>query len=97
MTIEVAILLSAISVGFSLFSGILTLKRNNTKDTVESTTQLTTVIVKLEGISSGIAEIKSEMKNVKTDIQDLRDRLIAVEQSTKSAHHRLDGITGKEQ
>ena len=31
------------------------------------------------------------------DIQDLRDRLIIVEQSTKSAHHRLNTMEGKEE
>jgi len=36
-----------------------------------------------------------ELENVKNDVQDLRDRLIIVEQSTKSAHHRIDGLTGQ--
>ena len=34
------------------------------------------------------------MKNVKGEVQELRERLVAVEQSAKSVHHRLDGITG---
>lgn len=37
------------------------------------------------------------MRNMRNDIQDLRDRLIIVEQSTKSAHHRLDGLEGKKE
>lgn len=96
MTIELAILISVISVSFALYSGISNLKRNSKKDTAEDTAQLTTVIVKLENIGTGISEIKAEMKNVKSDLQDLRDRLIVVEQSTKSAHHRIDGIAGVE-
>lgn len=94
MSIEVTILISAVSVAFALYSGISNMKRNNKQDTANDAAQLTTVIVKLENISSGVSEIKSELKNVKNDIQDLRDRLIIVEQSTKSAHHRLDGLTG---
>lgn len=94
MTIEVALLISAVSVAFALYFGISNLKRNNKQDTANDAAQLTTVIVKLETISSGVTEIKSELKNVKNDIQDLRDRLIIVEQSTKSAHHRIDGLTG---
>lgn len=93
MSIEVSILISAVSVAFALYSGISNMKRNNKQDTANDAAQLTTVIVKLENISSGVTEIKSELKNVKNDIQDLRDRLIIVEQSTKSAHHRLDGLT----
>ena len=51
------------------------------------------MIVKLENIGDGVSEIKSDMKNVKGEVQELRERLVAVEQSAKSAHHRLDGIT----
>lgn len=54
------------------------------------------MIVKLENINTGITEIKAEMKNVKSDVQELRDRLIVVEQSTKSAHKRLDGLVGND-
>lgn len=96
MTVEVALLISLVSVGFAVYSGIANLKRNGKKDTAEDAAQLTTVIVKLENINTGITEIKAEMKNVKSDVQELRDRLIVVEQSTKSAHKRLDGLVGND-
>lgn len=96
MTIEVALLISGVSVAFAVYFGIANMRRNSKKDTVEDATQLTTVIVKLETINNGISEIKTEMRTVKSDIQELRDRLIIVEQSTKSAHHRLDGVAGVE-
>lgn len=96
MTVEVALLISLVSVGFAVYSGIANLKRNGKKDTAEDAAQLTTVIVKLENINTGITEIKAEMKNVKSDVQELRDRLIVVEQSTKSAHKRLDGLIGND-
>lgn len=94
MTLELSIVISVISVSFALYSGISNLKRNGKKDTAEETAQLTTVIVKLENIGDGVAEIKADMKNVKGEVQELRERLVAVEQSTKSAHHRLDDLTG---
>lgn len=72
-----------------------TVKRGKSQDDKKDTTEMTTVIVKLESISSGISEIKSDMKNVKEDVVDLRERLAIVEQSTKSAHHRIDEIQGK--
>ena len=53
---------------------------------------MTTVIVKLESIGTGVSEIKSDMRNIKEDIVDLRERMIIVEQSVKSAHHRIDSI-----
>ena len=71
------------------------IKRNNANDNRQEATNLTTLIVKLENISNGVNEIKSDMRNMKSDIQDLRDRLIRVEQSDKSAHHRLDTLESK--
>lgn len=94
MTLELSIVISVLSVSFALYSGISNLKRNDKKDTAEETAQLTTVIVKLENIGDGVSEIKSDMKNVKGEVQELRERLVAVEQSAKSAHRRLDGLTG---
>lgn len=94
MTLELSIVISVLSVSFALYSGISNLKRNDKKDTAEETAQLTTVIVKLENIGDGVSEIKSDMKNVKGEVQELRERLVVVEQSAKSAHHRLDGLAG---
>ena len=90
MTIEVALLISGISVAFGIFSGISTLKRNQSSDVRRDASEMTTVIVKLENIGTGITEIKNEMTNVKNDIKESRERIIKVEESAKQAHKRLD-------
>lgn len=90
MTIEVALLISGVSLAFGLFSGISNLKRNQRSDDKNEASQLTTVIVKLENIGTGIAEIKNEMGNVKNDVKESRERIIKVEESAKQAHKRLD-------
>ncbi len=92
MTIEVALLISGISLAFGIFSGITNLKRNQKADTKQDAAELTTVIVKLENIGNGISEIKSELTNVKNDIKEDRERIIRVEESVKQAHKRLDNI-----
>ncbi len=92
MTIEVALLISGISVAFSIFAGISNLRRNQKLDDKKDATEMTTVIVKLENISIGISEIKNEMINVKNDIKESRERLIKVEESAKQAHKRLDTL-----
>jgi len=92
MTIEVALLISGLSLAFGIYSGINNMKRNQRTDTKAEASELTTVIVKLENIGNGITEIKSEMKNVKNDIKESRERLIKVEESTKQAHKRLDSL-----
>lgn len=93
MTIEIAMLISLVSVAFALYSGIRNLSRNTKKDNAEEVTQMATVVVKLENIATGISEIKSDMRNVKTEVNAIRDRLTIVEQSAKSAHKRLDDLT----
>lgn len=90
MTIEVALVISAVSLAFSIYQGITSMKRNRTTDDKNDAAQLTTVIVKLENISAGITDIKSDMRNIKDEIKDLRDRIIKAEESAKSAHHRID-------
>lgn len=90
MTIEWALLISVISVAFGVYSGIKNLSRNTKKDNAEEAAQMTTVMVKLELISNGISEIKADVGGVKEENKEFRERLTIVEQSTKSAHKRLD-------
>jgi hypothetical protein len=92
MTIEITLLISIISIGFAIYFGIKNSKRNYTLDTKSDTAQLTTVIVKLENIGIGIAEIKAELFNVKNDVKEDRERIIRVEESVKQAHKRIDEL-----
>ena len=94
MTIEVALLISGISLAFGIYQGTANLKRNKATDDKKDATEMTTVIVKLESIGTGVTEIKSDMKNIRQDLQDLRERVVVVEQSTKSAHHRINTLEG---
>ena len=90
MTIEAALLISGISVTFGIYQGVSNLKRNERTEAKNDASELTTVIVKLENIGEGIKEIKSELGNIKQDINDITVRLVKVEESSKSAHKRLD-------
>jgi peptidoglycan hydrolase CwlO-like protein len=92
MTIEVALLISGISLAFGIYTGITNLKRNQNSDAKQDASELTTVIVKLENIGNGITEIKSELSNVKNDIKEDRERIIRLEELSKQAHKRLDNI-----
>lgn len=92
MTIEVALLISGVSVAFAIYTGVSNMKRNSKKDAQADATQLTTVIVKLENINTICTEIKSDISTIKADVKDLSERLVIVEQSTKSAHKRIDEI-----
>lgn len=97
MTLETSIVISAVSVAFALYSGMVNINRNKKKDEQAEATSMATVIAKLENIGNCVNEIKADMRNVKDDVQRMRERLVAVEQSTKSAHHRIDNLIGKEE
>lgn len=91
----IPIAVSILSLIVSAIVGFSTIKSRNSSDTKQETTQLTTLIVKLENIGDGVNEIKSDMRNMKDDVRELRDRVIKVEESTKSAHRRLDDYIGE--
>lgn len=69
-----------ISIASLLFAIYSLLSKNNK----ENTSELTTVIVKLENIGSGIRDIKSEIANMKVDQKEDHDRLIKCETSLAS-------------
>lgn len=97
MQIDVSLLISFLSLCVAGVVMITNVFRNKATDDKKEASETTTLIVKLENINNGVNEIKSDMRNMRDDIQDLRDRLIIVEQSTKSAHHRLNTMEGKEE
>lgn len=92
MTPEISAIITVISVAFAIFSGIIAIRRNNRTDDRASASEITTVIVKLENIADDVKEIKENIRGLDEKIQSLDRRVTIVEQSTKSAHHRLDSF-----
>ena len=91
MTIEVALIISAISLAFGIYEGVSNLKRNNKNDAKSDSAQLTTVIVKLENIETGISEIKADLRDVKSDVKDHSTRLVKIEQQVKVLNNAVFG------
>ena len=83
------IIISAAALFFAAYQYV----RNGHKET---DTQLTTIMIKLESIAEGIVEIKNDIRNVKEDVQALRERMAKVEASAASAHKRIDTVVGQE-
>lgn len=90
MTIEVTILISVISVAFAIFFGLSNYKRGNVKDLTEKVKDDTRFEMKLDEIGRNVSDIKYDISATKKEVQELSNKLIAVEASTKSAHRRLD-------
>jgi hypothetical protein len=77
--------------------GILGFIRYSNQDVKQETSNSTRVEIKLDYAITGINEIKSDIKDTKKDVAIIQDRLTRVEESTKSAHHRIDGLEKKEE
>ena len=95
MTVEISLLLSGISVAFAVFFGISSKNRNERKDTEQETEDRasthTLLMTKLENIADDVKDIKRDYRETNAEVQNLRERVVAVEQSLKSYHKRLDG------
>jgi len=94
MTIEVALVISALSVAFGIYQGITNNRRNQRADNMKDAGDMTTVIVKLENIFVDMAEIKTEVKGLRQDNRCTLERLIKTEESLKAAWRRLDVCRG---
>ena len=74
-------------------------QRNKTKDiradTKEEVEGITTVAQEIKYVSRGVDEIKYDLRDINKNMSDINERLIRVEESTKSAHKRLDNLEGK--
>ena len=88
MNMTIPIVISIITLIFSIYVYLTTNNKNNT-------TELTTVIVKLENIGNGIADIKAEINSMKTEQKEDHDRLIKLESSVTTLWKRMDEIKEK--
>lgn len=96
MTIEIALLISIVSAAFAVYFGLKNTKRADVSDVAKKAEETATINVKLDQIGGDVRDIKYDMSTLKRDVQELTERVIVVEQSTKSAHKRLDTIEKKE-
>lgn len=70
-------------------------ERERAKEIEERTREYTIINTKLDNINFSNQEIKDRLNSAIKQIQDHGDRLIKVEESAKSAHHRLDTLENR--
>jgi len=86
MNVNINILISVITICCTIYG----VSRNFKKDAEADAGQIRIIVTKLDTIQSMLNELKTDVSNTKADIRDLDRRLIAVEQSAKQAHKRID-------
>lgn len=77
-------------IGYATF--YMNSKKNTKQETKEETTVITSIGTKLDLISKNVDEIRLDNKDFNKSIHQLGERISAVEQSAKSAHHRIDNL-----
>lgn len=82
----VSVLIALVSVIFAIKNS----KRNDVKDIEKRASENAIINVKLDTIQNNITDIKYDVSATKQDVSKLSERMIKVEESTKSAHKRLD-------
>lgn len=93
--ITLAVVVSIISVVMSAYFGFRNAHKEDTKAIEKRVEDNTKINIKLDNICLQTSDIKSELTQIKEDIKVNNDRLIKVEESCKSAHHRLDTLEGR--
>lgn len=92
MSIEIATVISIVSVAFAIYFGLKNAKRDDSKDIKDRATADAIVNVKLDNISSVVNDIKYDISDTKKQVVEIDKKLVAVEASVKSAHHRIDNM-----
>ena len=96
MATWIAILISGITGSFAIFFGLKGYRRNDIKDIEERAARDAKINYKLDMIIDDNKLFKQEMVESNKRVDDIDRRVVKVEESTKSAHKRLDRIEGKE-
>lgn len=99
ISMPIAVIISIISVTFSALFGLFTLgfnlksnRKSNNLELAERVKENTRINMKLDTISSNTTEIKNEVTEMRKELNSHDSRIVKVEESVKSAHHRIDGL-----
>ncbi len=96
MTTYLTIVIAALSLSLSTYVAIRNNRKSNDKDIADKVARDTKINCKLDEISSDVKDVKYDMSATRSKVEGMDKRLVVVEQSVKSAHHRIDRIEGKE-
>ena len=91
----ISTLIAFISAAFAIYMGLRNARHADESDAERKAKESAEINVKLDQIGNDVRDIKYDIAAVKRDVQGLTERVVIVEQSTKSAHHRIDQIIVK--
>lgn len=95
---KVSILCTVLSLTFATLGYLiayLTFQRNKKKDDVAEGKSQGTIASDVGYIKAGVDDLKREIADQRRIVVEQGERLTRVEESTKQAHKRIDGIENK--
>ncbi len=96
-TTIITIVIAALSLSLSAYVALRNNRKSDDKDIAERVARDTRIDIKLEEITNYVKEIRDDNSEQKKQLADLNREMVIVQQSVKSAHHRIDRIEGKEE
>lgn len=88
--------IGALGTVFGIVIGFLTFGRNRDKDVKNDAAKNAVIENKLDNINQGVESIRIDIKASEKRVNELSERVIRIEESSKSAHKRLDLLENKE-
>lgn len=92
MKIDITVLVGFVATVLSIWCILVKWKKDGAKQESLETKEQTILSTKLDYISRNLDDIKVDLRTRAKENAELKERLIKVEESTKSAHHRIDEI-----
>lgn len=94
MTLEIsaAIVISVISLSFSVYKGLKESKRTDEMDAEKRAAEISQINTKLDFINTTTQESKERLYSLVERIDEHGERITKVEESCKQAHHRIDTL-----
>jgi len=96
MATYLTIVIAALSLSLSTYVALRNNRKSDDKDIADKVARDTKINCKLDEISSDVKDVKYDMSATRSKVENMDKRLVVVEQSVKSAHHRIDRLEGKE-
>lgn len=88
MSIEIALLISLVSVSIAVISFFRNSKKDTTEEVEERATMNAMVMTKLDAISDSLKDIRKDNQDIRDEMKGLSERVIVLEQHV----HMMDKV-----
>lgn len=92
MNVDIVALIGLIGTISGVYLGFWKAKKTGEKSIKEDTVQNTVMATKLDSISKGVDDIRIDFKTQAREIQRMQLDQARLDESVKSAHHRIDEL-----